>query len=356
MNKNRKSASKLIIILLVGFTLVFSGFIYLITRPSELETALRNLTSCSSVEELESLWKLHPGLHDTSLANPIRNRAHQLSPDSIQLMRLCQFLPPRPKYFNLIIVPDLSRRLTDSINNPEQIKSDKKILYKIYSEFKNKIKFEGRTKDRLIVDLTDRGQAGGQFRNIADSLIFDPFSASKEANRKFFENKSGFFERYIDSLYSLAITKPLGADYYTYFNRKLENHLIKSNIYEEYKNLVIIITDGYLEAEDKLYTGKGWQLAKICQEIKSGVPIKVSIDSAKLWIPVLPQNFSDVEVYLFEVNERKSGANCDYDILKTQWTAWLSSMGVCNLSQPFFFQREDASTHVTNKIKEILNR
>lgn len=356
MTRKRKSSTLLISVLLLFFFLVFGVFIYLITRPSELELALKKIPQCSSIDELEGLWMSYPNLHDSSLATPIKNRILQIHADSSQIAKALQFLPQRPKFINLIIIPDLSRRITDTINNPDQVESDKRVLKAIYEGFEKRVKFKGKTKDRLLVDLTDDDQAGGQFRTIADSLVFDLYAAPEYVNRKFFDKKVETFPKYIDSLYKLALIEPLGADFHIYFNRKLQSHLRKSDIFQEYRNIVMIITDGYLESEDSLYTGSRRELSNVCRAWKNGMTLEASIDSAKIWIPPVSESFRETEVYLFEISEQKKGKNCDFDILKTQWKRWFSSMGIKNINEPFFFQREDASSHVINKINEIMSQ
>ena len=355
MTRKRKSSTVLISFLLIGFFLIFTIFIYFITRPSELAIALKKLPQCNSVEELQTLWNSHPNLHDSTFANPIKDRVLQFSPDSAQVAKALQFLPQRPKFINLILVPDLSRRIIDTLNNPNQVENDKKILQAIYDGFEKRVKFKGKTKDRLIVDLTDGDQAGGNFRSIADNLVFDPFTSDEIGNRNYFVKKVDVFKNNIDSLYLLALKKPLGADYHIYFNRQLQYHIRKSDIFEEYRNVVLIITDGYLEAEDRLYTGSSYQLAQVCNCWKNGITMEASLDSIKLGIPPVPERLNNTEVYLFEINERKCGKNCDFDILKTQWKRWFSTMGIKNISDPFFFQREDANFHVFNKINEIFS-
>ena len=49
----------------------------------------------------------------------------------------------------------------------------------------------------------------------------------------------------------MAMSRPLGADYHFYFNRNLGENLMKSDLKTTWVNRVIIITDGYLEPEDR---------------------------------------------------------------------------------------------------------
>jgi hypothetical protein len=74
---------------------------------------------------------------------------------------------------NIIVIPDLSRRITDTIENPKQIENDLVVLNTIWSSFVEYSKLKQDTKDKLIVDVTDIDQAKGQFSSIANQLQFD---------------------------------------------------------------------------------------------------------------------------------------------------------------------------------------
>ncbi|MBK8470889.1 MAG: hypothetical protein IPL33_01015 [Sphingobacteriales bacterium] len=161
-------------------------------------------------------------------------------------------MPPANTSINVIVIPDLSRRITDKLNNPNQISNDTFALNTVWRSFVNYSKLKQNTKDRLMVDVTDIDQAKGQFSDVANQLQFDLSTHKGQSNRLYFTNdKNKQFEQAITTMYQSAKQRPLGADYVFYFKRYLINHIKKSTLFDNYINKVIIITDGYLEAENK---------------------------------------------------------------------------------------------------------
>ena len=86
----------------------------------------------------------------------------------------------------MIVIPDLSRRITDTLNNPSQIEHDKTVFKAVWNTFVEYSKLKQDSKDRIIVDVTDIEQARGQFGNIANQLQFDLSTHSGKSNRLYF--------------------------------------------------------------------------------------------------------------------------------------------------------------------------
>jgi hypothetical protein len=117
--KNRKP-----LYLLLAFLAVFIVFIYFITRPSLQSVAIRELQTCFNTEDVKQCWyKYKTELsQDAEFVSETRNKlaSFNLSDNDIQTCK--GWLPPPPTSINLIIVPDLSKRIIDTINNPDQVK------------------------------------------------------------------------------------------------------------------------------------------------------------------------------------------------------------------------------------------
>jgi tetratricopeptide (TPR) repeat protein len=188
----------------------------------------------------------------------IRDKLNSFKLNDEELIKCLEWIPPTKTSLNVIVIPDLSRRITDTINNPNQLQNDKFILNTVWKSFVEHSKLKQDSKDRLMVDVTDIDQAKGQFSSIANKLQFDLSSHKGKSNRLYFTNdKNKQFTEAIDNLYNSAKEKPLGADYIFYFRRYLINHLKKPTLYDNYINKVIIITDGYLELEKNQDYGNG---------------------------------------------------------------------------------------------------
>jgi hypothetical protein len=154
----------------------------------------------------------------------------------------------------------------------------------------------------------------------------------------------------------LAKQQPLGADYWSYFEHNLSRHLKNSTLYESYRNIVVLITDGYLEPEHQSYTGDAGSREAICKEKNAGTSLDKIFSAENLHIPSVHTDLSNAEVLILEVNERKTGSGCDYDILKKYWTDWLRSMYVKNADGNFFIPRQDATDLTKKEIESVINR
>ena len=157
-----------------------------------------------------------------------RDKLNSFNLNDEEIKKCLKWLPPSQTSVNIIVIPDLSRRIIDTINNPNQISNDIFVLNTIWHSFVDYSKLKQDTKDRLIVDVTDIDQAKGQFGEIANELQFDLSTHKGKSNRLYFTpDKDKQFERSIETMYSSAKDKPLGADYRFYFRRYLPNLLKK---------------------------------------------------------------------------------------------------------------------------------
>jgi hypothetical protein len=375
--KNSKKKNRKPIYILFGSFLFFGLFIYFITRPSTQSLALRELNNCFNKKDVEMTWYKYKNdlFNDEKFLFETRKKLSGFNLSEIEIKECSSWLPPAPESINIIVIPDLSRRLSDTINNPNQIKNDTAIFNVIWESFKEYTFRKMDTKDKLIIDVTDIDQAKGQFGLVADNLQFDLSEHKGKSNRLYFDDKKNAqFKSNISKMYKLAAQKPLGADYRFYLRRYLKNHIKKSNLFVTYVNKVIIITDGYLESENqpadtKIY-GYGNEIKdyrKILYPAVNIGNILEVITQNQLNIPKVDINLSNVEFLVCEVNERKfiegdkkkslykeGGKGYDFEILKVYWEDWLNRMGCERI---MFLQREQAANNTHDQIRKfILNQ
>jgi hypothetical protein len=365
--KNRKP-----LYLLLAFLTVFIGFIYFITRPSLQSVAIRELQTCFNVEDVKQCWyKYKTELsQDAEFVLETRNKLVSFNLTDNEIQTCKEWLPPPPTSINLIVVPDLSKRINDTLNNPDQVKNDIVLLNAIWKNFVSQVRLKMDSKDRLVIDVTDKGQAGGSFRTIANHLIFDLSEHKNKSNRLYFDNVGDQFNQNVSKLYSLASKDPIGADYYYYFEQKLPKLMKKSTLTDNYRNVLLILTDGYLEAESAKMTGT-WAYTgtfkerNIVSKQLSGGKIRSEVLGLMKPIPDCTADFSDLEVLVIEVNPRTKrseqepndpGTVHDLEILKYHWTKWFRLIGIKNSESDFFIQRNDATVITVKQIEEFLNK
>jgi hypothetical protein len=354
--KNRKPKDNTPLKLLAGALLFFGLFVFLITRPSKQSEAMKELDLCYNSSEVRKIWdKYKTELHqDEEFLFQLRSRLSTFNLGDSEIEKCRQWLPPAPESINVIVIPDLSRRITDTYNNPNQVQNDIFILQNIWSSFADYSKLKQDSKDKLIVDLTDIDQAQGQFGKVANNLQFDLSGHKGKSNRLFFtDEKQKQFSKSVIEMYKLGREKPLGADYRFYLRRYLKSHIKKSTLFDTYRNKVIFITDGYLEAE---ISGIDTKIddpkikSMLYKSVQNGNVLDI-ISSNKLNIPIVNIDLTNTDVMVCEVNERKTGKGHDYEILKTYWEDWFQRMRVKSIE---VLQREQATASTAIKVKEFI--
>lgn len=365
--KKHKKKDKKPIYLLLGFLIFFGVFIYFITRPSLQSKAIDQIQVCSNVNDVKSLFERYKfdllendengnKIVAIDFQNAVRDKLNSFNLNDDEIQKCLEWLPPAKTNINVIVIPDLSRRIIDTINNPNQISNDMVILNTIWHSFVDYSKLKQDTKDKLIVDVTDIDQAKGQFGEVANQLQFDLSTHKGKSNRLYFtEEKDKQFEQAITKMYQSAQQQPLGADYLLYFRRYLSNRIKKSTLYDNYINKAIIITDGYLELEKKQDYGSGlrWNYTECNPQLYRSVNIgntKELIASLGLNIPKQPLDLSNTDILVCEVNERKTGKTKDFEILKAYWEDWFERMNTHKIS---FIQREQANDLTKKKIEDF---
>lgn len=121
-----------------------------------------------------------------------------------------------------------------------------------------------------------------------------------------------------------------------------------------YRNVMIIITDGYLESDKTLYTGSLSLHNDICRLLKSGKGLDEIFAEKKLKIAPCSIDLSNLEILILEVNERKVGSGCHYEILKKYWKDWFKAMKVKNADDNFFIERNNATDLTKGIIKKFI--
>ena len=358
--KNKKKANRKPLYVLGVFLLVFIGFVMILIKPSQQNKAIQDVSISTNKEEVKEIFDKHKRdltnknengetVVDEEFVMAVKKKLNSFDLSQEEILACLEWLPKSSQNLNIIIVPDLSRRIIDNVNNPEQAKYDIELLNHLWNVFEKKTKFKKNSKDKLVVDVTDNNQASGNFRKFANNLVFDLSQHNKGSNRKYFEKVQNQFQSNIENLYKLGISHPLGADYWLYFNRNLSRHIQKPNLFDNYKNVLVIITDGYLESENNLYTGNASELADLRKIIKKNpVLSEKQLDLFPKIPSSINNSFPELEVLVLEVNERTTGVGYDYDILKHTWQDWFQRLKIKNVNKNFFIQRNEA-TEITKR-------
>ncbi|OJX49650.1 MAG: hypothetical protein BGO88_15575 [Flavobacterium sp. 38-13] len=354
-SKKKKKKDRKPLFILFAFFAVFGLFIYLISIPSPEENAKKELITAYNKDAVKQVWEKYKlKLHDSeSFLLAIRTKLSTMQLTDAEIKDCIGWLPPAPESLNIIVVPDLSNRI-DLI--PGQIDSDKKTMEAIWNAFESTCKLKKDSHDRLIVDVTDKHQAGGEFEKIANNLRFNLSDHKGKTNRLYFTQElSNQYRNAVNTMYVSAKGKELGADYYRYFRQYLESNLKKPNFFTKYKNKVIILTDGYIEPQDEKAYTKLYGYEKILYPVAKKGDLKDMINKINKHdfnIPSANIDLSNTEILVCEVTERKSGEGRDSIILEAYWKDWLYRMAAKDV---VFYERQKASAATIETIKKFIS-
>ena len=148
--KSKKIKDKKPLYILAVFFVFFGVFIYLITRPSNQSKAIKELETSFNKKDVEMVWyKYKSDLYqDEEFLFETRKKLSSLNLTEEEIIECRGWLPPAPTSINLIIIPDLSRRIVDSLNNPNQIDNDLFVLETIWKSFVDYSKLKQNTNDK----------------------------------------------------------------------------------------------------------------------------------------------------------------------------------------------------------------
>lgn len=352
---------------IVGIILLL---LFVASGASPVGKVIKEVHRCGNADEVKAVFEQHNEKfieqNDSrdAFLSAVQEQLMSFNPSQEQIAACKQWLPAMRKNLNIIVVPDLSNRIIDQVNNPDQIRNDTTLLGYIWDAFVEKTRLKMDTRDRLIVDVADRGQAGGMFRTLANDLIFDLSEHQGKSNRLYFtdERRASFAEN-IGRLYDLAMEDPVGADYWSYFKYDLPPLIQQSTLSDDYRNVIILITDGYLEAQDRLHTGDLSTRRSIAWRLQHGQHMPQALGG--LQIEDIGISYPSLEVLVLEVRPRISyteqeprdrGTDEDYQILEALWQEWFHRLEIRNAEERFFIQHSDRTIGTKNEIDKFLDR
>lgn len=316
------------LIIVLGVLLAFGGFIFIIMGPSKFKEAKNELSLAQSTAEVKSIWLKYKEIQSrVEWKAEVEQKIVSLKISAGEIKEIENWYPVR-RHLNVTIVPDLSNRL----QLPDQPKFDVDIISHIWKSFQQSVPsryhYGELMHDRFAVDISDREAAQGKFKVLANELIFDLSSLGTMSPIVHLRNEESKFHANVEKLYSLGALGIRGADYRDFFNSRAKSNMRKSTLFDRYRNVAILITDGYLEISD----GPRFSKAN---------PIPVNRLT----------NLQGLEVLMLENHERKGGDSQDN---KDTWYKWLSAMGAKVDYDIFFQEHNDASDKTKELIDEFL--
>jgi len=233
---------------------------------------------------------------------------------------------------NVIVLLDLSNRI-DLKSHPFQAEMDLKVIKELFGQFENTVrrKLYFNAKDRFIVVVAPQpNDYEHLLYKVSDSLIVDMTRPDALGKPWFDRQKQKFFHN-LDKIYSSAAQSRdfPGADIWLYFRDYLPAQLKLNESDGNFKNYLVILTDGYLDfnpntLENRIQQGKQTTYMKVAS-LRHKPDLNKFLQSDDFGLIPAVSGLGNLKVLLMEINLRQAG---DRSILEAYWFKWFEKMGI----------------------------
>lgn len=231
---------------------------------------------------------------------------------------------------NITFLLDLSDRIIENREKDIELVSYVSEYFKKHIEQKNLLLI--RDQMRVLFYPEPENQ---KINEIAEDLKikFDP--SNKEQTKNVWESLTGTYAAQLTLLYDIAEEEGEhkgypGSDIWRFFSDKIYDYCLHSD--SSYRNVLIILTDGYLYHQDSKTTEKnrtsyltGPYLSKT--GLRNNLNWQNQFHDGDFGFIAKRDDLDDLEVLVLEIDPSQVHRNDD-EIIKAYWSKWLEEMKV----------------------------
>jgi len=249
-------------------------------------------------------------------------------------------LPPtKEKQLNISVLIDLSNRIDPNKSNkqPDQAQRDISIINVLTSAIKKNIVSHGTFRSNARINVYFHPEPNDQrIKEIADKLSVSWMSGNNmeqaRLNKVNYLKLDSNFSSGLKQIYSIASSTSNypGSDTWRFMKDEVKMKCIEDD--SSYRNILVILTDGYLYYQD----GKEHAGANRYNYIERKMPhfnrfrntaLLSEFDSKNYGLIPANKNLGKLEVLVMECSPEDEFPQ-DFDIMKKYWCKWLGEMGV----------------------------
>lgn len=239
----------------------------------------------------------------------------------------------QPKQLNISILLDLSDRVIQSMQ-PEQSERDIQIISAIIDVFKNKMQTDGayRSKSKMQI-LFNPAPTDPNVNNIAKKLSVDLSKIDNKKKKEIYDNIETDFEEGLKEIYKLTQQSKnwVGSDIWRFFKYDANELCVEKDT--EYRNILVIITDGYIyhkQSQDREKNRTAYVTANFLQKEGFRNPNwKDKFEKGDYGFIAPGQTFENLDIMVLEINPSPTNKN-DEDIIRAYLGKWFDEMKVKN--------------------------
>ncbi len=239
-----------------------------------------------------------------------------------------------PVQLNISVLLDLSDRVIQPLQ-PSQSERDIEIVSVLIDIFKNSMTTKGafQSKDKMQV-LFNPAPTDPNVNNIAKRLSVDLSKLDNKRKKEVYDNIEKDFEEGLKEIYDLTLQtkKWVGSDIWRFFKYDAKELCIETD--KNYRNILIIVTDGYLyhvQSKDRQKNRTAFLTGTYFQNegFRNNQNWREKFDNQDYGLIFPGQTFENLEVMVLEVNPSPNHKN-DEDIIRAFLGKWFEEMKIQN--------------------------
>ncbi|OFX51627.1 MAG: hypothetical protein A2066_06300 [Bacteroidetes bacterium GWB2_41_8] len=238
---------------------------------------------------------------------------------------------PQVKQLNISILLDLSDRISPQIN-PNAQKNDIENIKTITEFFKSNMSnlgaYKAKGKIRIFFSPTP---SNDNINSIVNRLIIDCSKLENKGRKEVYDSITDLYSKNLENIYQETIETSAweGSDIWRFFKDDVKDFCIEKDT--TYRNILIILTDGYLYHKQSVFNNKNrftYLLGNSNLKPYRKQNWEQEIEQNDFGIKTERDDLSNLEVLVLEVKAENPNNKIDEDILRYIWKRWLSEMNI----------------------------
>jgi len=257
---------------------------------------------------------------------------------------------------NITILLDLSDRIEPAKYpaSPEHYQRDEEIVKNFVDIFKNDMNKKGgyKAKGKMKIIFSPQPQ-DADINKIASELNIDLSGMQPAEKKHIFNDLDNKFSGNLKKIYDLTLSQKnyVGSDIWRFFKNDVKDYAVTED--SNYRNILVIITDGYLYHKDSKIQDKNRTSyltpESIAQNGLRNNNWKQKFQQDDYGFITTIKDLQNLEVLVLEVNPEKNYLN-DEDVIKAYLSKWFEEMGI----KKYEIYNSDLPVNTKTRIEKFL--
>ncbi len=232
---------------------------------------------------------------------------------------------PREKQLKISILLDLSDRITVPGIKDNDIENVKTITEFFKKNMADLGAYKAKGKIRIFFSPTP---SNSNVNSLVNNLNIDCSGMDNKGRKSVYDGITELYFQNLEGIYQevLASSDWHGADIWRFFKDDVSDFCIERDT--NYRNILIILTDGYLYHQQSVYQNENRYTYLLANNISPyrNMNWKDRIERDNFGILTERNDLSNLEVLVLEVKSKNN--KIDEDILKHLWKKWFQEMSI----------------------------